>query len=63
MDAPSGVRSPEATVRDRFVGSFNSHTAVVRLVWRRLLQLDALTVLLDAVFNPVLDVFGVVGVS
>lgn len=54
---------PEAAVLDRVVGSFDACPVVVRLVQDRLLQLNILVMFLDAIFDPVPDVFRVVSVS
>ena len=59
----SGERTPEAAVVHCSVGSFDFSTAVVRLVQRGLLRLHVLVVLLDSVFEVVLNVFQIVGVS
>ncbi|ELY89424.1 hypothetical protein C484_14055 [Natrialba taiwanensis DSM 12281] len=63
MNPASGADVPEAAVLDRVVGSFDACPVVVRLVQDRLLQLNVLAMFLDAIFDPVPDVFRVVSVS
>ena len=63
MDAASGADVPEAAVLDRVVGSFDACPVVVRLVQDGSFQLNVLAVFRDSIFDPVLDVFRVVGVS
>ncbi|SEP30114.1 hypothetical protein SAMN04487948_13817 [Halogranum amylolyticum] len=57
------MSTPEAAVLDYIVGSFGSCPVVVRLLQDGLIQLNVLAVFGDAVFDPVLNIEWIVGVS
>ncbi len=63
MDAASGTDVLEAAVLAGFVCSFDLRPVIVRLVQHRLLEVDVVSVLIKAAFDPVLDVQRIVRIA
>jgi hypothetical protein len=63
VDAASGADVPEAAVLDCVVSSLNACPVVIRLVQGRLLELDVLAMFSNTIFDSVLDIEWIIGVS